>query len=1696
MQIPVNNNMGGNINQDISKALLKPDFVYDSHNYRVITIGGAANLSRTNLKGNTRVSQVDDIPSTTKIELNEDFLFNLTIASTYSMTIEIDGVALPLFTFTYVDADTLLQEITDFINVTYPTVATFFLGTPSYIIVATTATTTVLISGLTYVSGGTGLVSYNPYIAIPGAIQPLLYTSNWTQASTGTVGVGGILSTQQPLNVTKSGISVPVRETSVTNGVASTHTLTQTLPFTLQPGTYKFNYKYWAGAIQNTTVQTSVSIGGITIAYPVASGADYSNIGTGAYRTFTSVIAPASNDIVVSLTTIPSAAGAPPPTCTATVYLYQLELFGPGLYDDVFTVTNDYTDGIAGLQIIGWVSLRDDIYLFTTNSSDADPGGADPASYGQIWKFSYTKNTLAGFSTIYTLDLVYNNILNFSTAHPIFNPGRVEARYENPEIQKIYWTDYFNPPRYINVADPNVASLTPEQLLLNPSINFDIPVINNIIKGGNLRTGMYQYAYRLKRQNGSETRFSMPSGLTFLNVYDEGTTRWFDYFANDAGLTVDKTIEIKIDNIDTTFEFIEFAFIYYGTKNTAPEVKIFKSEVVNNRTSIIVRHTGEEDSDFPISLDELTAFQTNIVRAKALATKNNTLFLSNVKVNTYDPDYDSRAYRFPLNLTTTNIRNGSSVYTIDSATWNITIIDGIAVTPFPVPEEFDAIQDYDSQAPFSTNNNLYKPNSASASTLTNIGGAGPNISYEFVDYDILGDEKFTGTSPSAGSYMNVPYRVITSKTNNIISLGDRDRSNGNFFDCFISPFYAPSMAGYQRDEMYRYAIVFFDRLGNPSFAKWIADIRIPHIYMPNGVFKHERFLAYPLVEHDSTLKKTYTKQMYIKFTVNNVPDDATGFQIVVVPREETDKHIVGQGVFSFAQKDYSSPISPYAFYLSHDSAIGNGGNRYFPVNLREATEVWPNVGSIKSPDFDFRGFPGYQLGDNIDFVAILNNSEHVYVYGSTDEQEMNGDSATIDVAWTMQKAYLHVDTSGVNARPNCIKDAAADGPIYTVHSSFEVEKNSGYNSYAPASLLVYSPIARLANYSPVNTNSGAFVTRTSVGPKRVALIFGGVAPYSGVVGGSSDWLDISYSGREYPSKDGWISGAGGQSQFKYIVNYKRTLNAQYNGNTYANRSTNIYRAATNFIKVTPGTTTYADMVIAGGDTYTQIYDTIAEFPDWGRRGGGSYKPYMDPSGISIADNSQGLQTAAMTWLVPLESTINTELRGEEVSPLQIPNSVDPPASDIAGTLDRDESFETTDSDLYSWNPYYMSFVPKNLTYSNISEFDVRTYKTNEKTNSESVDSWTVIKPDAFLDVESKYGPINNLIVFKDRLFYFQDRGFGVFQVNAQQLVQDPTSTSELVLGTSGILNRYDYISSIVGSKTQSGFAVSDNTLFFVDIMSRKVYTYNGEGALPLSDIKGLSSFLYNKLGGDVQITDNPVQDIGLTATYDYTHNEFLLTMLDLDIDDRNRFLVTLAYNELTQGFTSFYSYHPKMYINDKLNIFTVPAGLNMGNRIFVNNAGSYGVFYEQPPVPSKLSFLVNHESSQEKILTNFEFVTESYSETIQLGYNFPFQDKVANDFLSRIRVSNTYQNTDYINTTEIAKKRKTLWNVKVPGNRVLYNNANIISIYDPLNISPTRLRLTQRLKDRWFLVDTEYDNTPNYKFIITNCTSLLMLNTR
>nr|DAX32509.1 MAG TPA: stabilization protein [Caudoviricetes sp.] len=189
------------------------------------------------------------------------------------------------------------------------------------------------------------------------------------------------------------------------------------------------------------------------------------------------------------------------------------------------------------------------------------------------------------------------------------------------------------------------------------------------------------------------------------------------------------------------------------------------------------------------------------------------------------------------------------------------------------------------------------------------------------------------------------------------------------------------------------------------------------------------------------------------------------------------------------------------------------------------------------------------------------------------------------------------------------------------------------------------------------------------------------------------------------------------------------------------------------------------------------------------------------------------------------------------------------------------------SSIYAEHYYINEYGERiNITIPN------RILSSQVKTNNEVIDSWSKFKVADYLDVDNQWGDISNLKVFKDRLFYFQDTGVGIASVNERSLVTDDNA-NQLVLGTGGILSRYDYITNMNGDSVINDRSIvnSDNVLYWYDYDKNEICSYSG-AVSQISKEKQVQSYLNSNL------TNRKKGYV--TSLFDKKYNEVWFRLLD------------------------------------------------------------------------------------------------------------------------------------------------------------------------------------------------------------------------
>lgn len=1234
----------------------------------------------------------------------------------------------------------------------------------------------------------------------------------------------------------------------------------------------------------------------------------------------------------------------------------------------------------TNLYIIGYTTIRNNIVLFSTSETAAAP----TSSVGQIWVLEYDESTNTVINANPTTGelseaghLIYNNYVNFST----YNRIEAEGIYENVNTSRVYWTDNYNSLRVINISNPNASLIEPDDLDIKPNVTLSIPKVTGVSSGGNLPDGSnIALAYVLINSEGAQTVTSPTSALIQLGAGDPSSAAFQDYQGSVRQSGSDKSITYTLENLDTNYSIVDLYYVIYEELE-AYSIYKFKSTSVPSSGTITGTLTGFEEM-LPITNIEYQALLSSFNICKSITIKDNILMAANVKTTPAILDFDARAYRY--NSSQEALLEHSDV------TLNMTLDASLGTPDYTtVPATHDCINPYNIEDPNHNPNWYTNDQYKFQEDGTTIGGSGLNISYIFEDITLTGDNKSMTaktakphtTVSRSGAYTLDLGIFNLDGTSNTIDLTDE-------FLNFKSPLVSAYLTGHARGEVYRYGFEALDLKGNPFYVNWIGDIKFP-----------EPVDGFPVGTGNDSVTVDSSMELYtlgITFTVDisSIRDQISAFRFVRVERTAANRTKLGTGVLML--------------FTTYDFTTGEAGSLFRAHSTKHTSSLDIDISGVSKNCLALPDRPGLDLLYNDPYNAITlyvsplkQFANYIgYSHAAGDYLKTTGYySAPISSYYV----YSPDRSYGDNHRLRTYQDVnAGTHSIPTIgYESFEIFKEKLLN---PG-----ESISAGSEYYP-NTITGTDTLINALYRINDGVDDGnnspmGIGNYNHLILLNSS-LD-SYSGAHMLSDDmGWNYGAFGdptvnglnsdyltginQTYLHKEMAYSRTVLSQYGGNTYYDRSNNQYISTGHFQPVGASVPSTLTQKVFGGDTYVTYYDTEYCSQNY------DSADFRALSASTFNDNlSSKKQTQSIAIHVPIESPINMDLRmGTHFS------------------KDRDENnigfygFENfLHNSIYRQaNSSEAKFFSEDVLAKTQEEFSHRIWASNKKTDGELVDSWRRFDVNEYIEVNGKYGPINKITTFKDRLMYLQDKAIGVAAVNDRALISDQTG-AQMVLGTGGVLDSYQYISEKTGTTQQFSVIESAYNLYYYDAINARIMKYGpaqaGYSLGTVSDVKGLNSFFNEEVSRELITTDLTLnklsQPVGVHAVFDTRYNRVFFTFLQpTSFDD-----FTISYNELTDAFESFYDFTPGLYINNGNRVISVDPTSKSDS--YLHNEGTYCEFYGTT-YNSDVTLILAPEADFTKIFNNLEF----NSEVTLAGTNF------TDETISTLEAYNDYQTTGVI----------------------------------------------------------------------------------
>jgi hypothetical protein len=209
-------------------------------------------------------------------------------------------------------------------------------------------------------------------------------------------------------------------------------------------------------------------------------------------------------------------------------------------------------------------------------------------------------------------DCIYHTLvnalcLNFDTDHPIH---KVVHKITNCTTE-IYWTDGFNPRRYLDINDipymlqsgsplcdaKYTDQLDCNQLKLQPNFNIPNLSIADITTGGSLLAGTYQFAVQYSDAVGNPfTSYYSITNPTPIADPQIATVN-FNY-------VVGKSVVVAVDNLDSSGQFQYFNLAVIKTINAVTSVELIGTYFIDN-TSLNITYTGQIVDNIRLSINDI-----------------------------------------------------------------------------------------------------------------------------------------------------------------------------------------------------------------------------------------------------------------------------------------------------------------------------------------------------------------------------------------------------------------------------------------------------------------------------------------------------------------------------------------------------------------------------------------------------------------------------------------------------------------------------------------------------------------------------------------------------------------------------------------------------------------------------------------------------------------------------------------------------------------------------------------------------------------------------------------------------------------------------------------------------------------------------------------------------------------------------------
>ena len=1185
--------------------------------------------------------------------------------------------------------------------------------------------------------------------------------------------------------------------------------------------------------------------------------------------------------------------------------------------------------------VLGQAVINDNLILFCKLSVPIIDGNNE-----FIYRLYFVNDKLC-------IETLYKGNLNFNFAHPI----ETLSYYENEYIQKVYWTDGINQPRIINVGYTD--STKTQCIHYNPSWDFNfikevelnetVLITKHQNGAGQFPPCAVKYAITYYNKYGQESNIVWTSTLLYPTMGERGL--------KEGELSGD-VFEISVSNLDDkhNFEYIRLYSILRTTNNATPVVRIVEDKKIedlptDSRThKKIAKFFDSNTTGEIIDPTILNYLGGNPVTVQTFDQKDNVLFMGNIHLNTkslkaitqdehisfgtgdFTPvsktirhvEYPvTGLYPYKNQLNTTNspkifkygewYRFGIQFQDKYGVWSDVIYLNDAKNNQRPDTNLNDNINNFSVFKYVLTNNNrntlkkYYKrarlvccyPTNADRTVLAQ-GAICPVITNQrwlnTHTPDFVSSWFWRKNSEMSGFVDKSEIQSIVSK-----------------FEIGLSDYYDSFIIDQTEGEIEESDSWFF-------ISKQAVTFHSPDIEFDESL----RTLDISNVKFriiGSAKRTSFVGKVYLDSTepaVDYLGNKGKGFNNWSIVKEYNRDGV------SFSLKNMND-------YSNYPSFYNNNDGRYYPVwnDLNVYNGNLKGTGSDYQTDYVNVNYIIYPFQRKYLNNYMGNITIPIYLDASTDTKITIKESAVINnKVWSMMYQSFNTIYSVDNnidikccdffdsneVTPVRLKDGkyyygnintltpqeVRTGAKTTIGKGqgllFDVDsrKRGDYDNYyhytkAQIDKWYHGTISDASDRdeqykcdSSVNIFRGNYLTDYYVGPgNEIFKRSNGKNPLTlgTLFGVSSDPIQISYKStphciiellnpeQEFPSLD--------KDNYIYIAELYRDdsdISNRFGGTSEDALKNNIF---------IPCSKTYSlnidgniTMLHDEGDTYYMRYDNLKTYP------------YTRQDINGIVD----------IFSFMCETRINLDGRSDKNRGL------------IDNTIVDNTNFNQINKSYTQVDNFFNYRVLDELA-SKTNDFPNQITWSRTKVACEDIDTWTNITLASIADSDGTLGDITKILNSNGTMVLFQKHGIGIINYNNSTAISTANGVP-LELAKSNRFNGIDYKSRDIGCQNKWSINNSNGRIFFIDNNRHELNSFTSEGIKPISTLNGFDSFFINNLENVSEVW-KPLDDNKNFVTY-YDN-------LSKDIYYINK-EYCLAWNELTNCFTSFYDYNNISYM--------------------------------------------------------------------------------------------------------------------------------------------------------------------------------------